>query len=166
MSFLRRSNQSLIQSIRQITITNIAQTNRENAVRAVGVTGLNVLRNNVENHVHKKEAAKSLVSHLQFMKKQNPLCTIGNQQSVFSPPAGAKVVMASSSARVEKMFASFDLGSVSISFVGMMGDFAVWAITDMSTGELIYLIDDNGGSEIFIEFIFTVLMTSQDVFIT
>ena len=36
----------------------------------------------------------------------------------------------------------------------------------MSTGELIYLIDDNGGSEIFIEFIFTVLMTSQDVFIT
>merc|ERR1711990_1099709 len=114
MSFLRRSNQSLIQSIRQITITNIAQTNRENAVRAVGVTGLNVLGNNV----HKKEAAKSLVSHLQFMKKQNPLCTIGNQQSVFSPPAGAKVVMASSSARVEKMFASFDLGSVSISFVG------------------------------------------------
>ena len=45
---------------------------------------------------------------------------------MFSPPAGAKVVMASSSARVEKMFASFDLGSVSISFVGMMGDFAVW----------------------------------------
>ena len=118
------------------------------------------------------------------------------EKSVFSPPAGAKVVMASSSARVEKMFASFDLGSVSISFVGMMGDFAVWvkvsnmtmshslwlipiiginsshfwnqwkAITDMSTGELIYLIDDNGGSEIFIEFIFTVLMTSQDVFIT
>ena len=48
------------------------------------------------------------------------------EKSVFSPPAGAKVVMASSSARVEKMFASFDLGSVSISFVGMMGDFAVW----------------------------------------
>jgi hypothetical protein len=142
MSFLRRSNQSLIQSIRQLTITNIAQTNRENAVRAVGMTGLNALRNNVENHVQKKEAAKSLVSHLQFMKQQNPLCTIGNQQSVFSPPAGAKLVMASS-ARVEKMFASFDLGSISISFVGMIGDFAVWAITDMSTGELIYLIDDN-----------------------
>ena len=34
------------------------------------------------------------------------------------------------------------------------------AITDLSTGELIYLIDDNGGSEIFIEIISTVLMTS------
>ena len=42
-------------------------------------------------------------------------------------PVGAKMVMTSQSARVEKMFASFDLGSVSISFVGMMGDFAVWA---------------------------------------
>jgi len=144
MSFLRRSNQSLIQSIRQITITNVAKTNRENAVRAIGVTGLNVLKNNVENNFHRKDAAKSLVSHLQFMKKQNPFCAMGNQQSVFSPQPGAKVFMTSQSARLEKMFASFDLGSVSISFVGMMGDFAVWAITDMSTGELIYLIDDNG----------------------
>lgn len=36
----------------------------------------------------------------------------------------------------------------------MMGDFAVWAITDLSTGELMYLIDDNGGSEI-LDFILT-----------
>ena len=42
-------------------------------------------------------------------------------------PVGAKIVMTSQSGRVEKMFASFDLGSVSVSFVGMMGDFAVWA---------------------------------------
>ena len=40
------------------------------------------------------------------------------------------------------------------------------AITDLSTGEIMYLIDDNGGSEIFIEITFTVLMTSQAVFIT
>ena len=49
------------------------------------------------------------------------------EKSAFSMPVGAKMVMTSQSARVEKMFASFDLGSVSISFVGMMGDFAVWA---------------------------------------
>lgn len=49
---------------------------------------------------------------------------------------------------MSKMFASFDLSSMSISFAGMMGDFAVWAITDLSTGEMMYLIDDNGGSEI------------------
>ena len=57
---------------------------------------------------------------------------------MFSPPAGAKVVMSSSSARVEKMFASFDLGSVSISFVGMMGDFAVWVKVSNMTMTHIY----------------------------
>jgi hypothetical protein len=41
------------------------------------------------------------------------------------------------------MFSSFDLSACSISFVGMMGDFAVWAITDLSSGEIMYLIDDN-----------------------
>jgi len=55
----------------------------------------------------------------------------------------AKVVLSSNTAKLSKMFASFDLTSCQISFAGMMGDFAVWAITDMSTGELIYLIDDN-----------------------
>ena len=46
--------------------------------------------------------------------------------SQFSMPVGAKCVFSSQSARVSKMFASFDLSSCSISFVGMMGDFAVW----------------------------------------
>ena len=55
------------------------------------------------------------------------MCGCKARKSAFSMPVGAKMVMTSQSARVEKMFASFDLGSVSISFVGMMGDFAVWA---------------------------------------
>ena len=55
------------------------------------------------------------------------VCGCKARESAFSMPVGAKMVMTSQSARVEKMFASFDLGSVSISFVGMMGDFAVWA---------------------------------------
>ena len=41
-------------------------------------------------------------------------------------PIGAKCVFTSQSARVTKMFASMDLSSMSVSFVGMMGDFAVW----------------------------------------
>ena len=73
--------------------------------------------------------------------------------SSFSPRAGASVVLSSSSSRVQKLFASFDLSSISISFAGMMGDFAVWAICDLSTGELVYLIDDNGGSEIYIVYV-------------
>jgi len=143
MSFLRRSNQSLIQSIRQLTITNVAQTNRENAVRTVGVAGgLNIVQA-TQKTVDRSEAARSLVAHIKTMVNVNPECMIGNHKSAFSMPVGAKMVMTSQSARVEKMFASFDLGSVSISFVGMMGDFAVWAITDLSTGEIMYLIDDN-----------------------
>jgi len=149
MSFLRRSNQSLIQSIRQLTITNVAQTNRENAVRTVGVAGgLNIVQA-TQKTADRSEAARSLVAHIKTMVNVNPECMIGNHKSAFSMPVGAKMVMTSQSARVEKMFASFDLGSVSISFVGMMGDFAVWAITDLSTGEIMYLIDDNGGSEIY-----------------
>ena len=37
MSFLRRSTQSIITNIRQITVKNIAQTQRENAAKAVTV---------------------------------------------------------------------------------------------------------------------------------
>lgn len=55
--------------------------------------------------------------------------------------------MSSDSSRIAKMFASFDLSSISISFAGMMGDFAVWAICDTTTGEITYLVDDGGGSE-------------------
>merc|ERR1712168_977953 len=135
MSFLRRSNQSLIQSIRQLTITNVAKTNRENAIRAVGgAGGLNIVQA-TQKLPDKGEAARSLVAHIKNMVNISPECMIGNNKSM---PVGAKMVMTSQSDRVEKMFASFDLGSVSISFVGMMGDFAVWAITDLSTGEIMY----------------------------
>ena len=49
---------------------------------------------------------------------------------------------------MEKAFCSLNLSSMT--FVGFMGDFAVWAITDAFTGEIMYLVDDNGGSEIII----------------
>ena len=71
------------------------------------------------------EINKGKVTAYAFQSRRFECSSVTNE-SAFSPPAGAKLVMASSSARVEKMFASFDLGSVSISFVGMMGDFAVW----------------------------------------
>ena len=50
------------------------------------------------------------------------------------------------SKRLSKLFSSFDLSSVQISFVGLIGDFAVWAITDLTTGDIEYIIDDSGGS--------------------
>ena len=30
----------------------------------------------------------------------------------------------------------------------MMGDFAVWCITDLATGEIQYVVDDSGGSDL------------------
>jgi len=52
----------------------------------------------------------------------------------------------SESKRLAKLFCTFDLSSVQISFVGLIGDFAVWAITDLTTGDIEYIIDDSGGS--------------------
>ena len=55
-------------------------------------------------------------------------------------------IQAVESKRLSKLFSSFDLSSVQISFVGLIGDFAVWAITDLTTGDIEYIIDDSGGS--------------------
>merc|ERR1711917_183700 len=80
MSFLRRSNRSLIQSIRQLTITNVAQTNRENAVRTVGVAGgLNIVQA-TQKTADRSEAARSLVAHIKTMVNVNPECMIGNHK--------------------------------------------------------------------------------------
>ena len=51
---------------------------------------------------------------------------------------------------LEKTFSLLNLSHVTITFAGYLGDFAVWAITDAFTGEITYLVDDNGGSEIYI----------------
>ena len=53
--------------------------------------------------------------------------------------------MKSSNGKLSKIFASFDLSSVSISFVGMLGEFAVWAVQCMLTGEIQYFVDDRKG---------------------
>jgi hypothetical protein len=152
MSFLRRPSSSLIASIRQITSTNVSQAQRDNAIRGAAI--------NVGNHVIQKignekaqlgsNTGNSVISIVQNIKQTHYSSYLPNTQSAFSMPSGAKFVFSSQSARVTRMFSSFDLSACSISFVGMMGDFAVWAITDLSSGEIMYLIDDNGGSEIYI----------------
>merc|ERR1712035_279840 len=98
------------------------------------------------------EFQRAVMAHISTHRQMNAGLQFfgGSKNSQFSMPIGAKCVFSSQSSRVSKMFASFDLSSCSISFVGMMGDFAVWAITDMTTGETMFLIDDNGGSEIYL----------------
>jgi len=144
MSFLRRSTQSIITNIRQITVKNIAQTQRENAAKAVTVGAGQQMLNQVSSQ-QQSEFHRAVMAHISTHKHANAGLHFfgGSKNSQFSMPAGGKCVFSSNSSRVSKMFASFDLSSCSISFVGMMGDFAVWAITDMTTGETMYLIDDN-----------------------
>ena len=48
---------------------------------------------------------------------------------------------------MSKLFASLELNSISISFVGFLGELTVWCITDLSTGTIEYVVDDSGGSD-------------------
>merc|ERR1712106_308204 len=148
MSFLR-SSISVIATIRQITVKNVAQTQRENALKAVTIGNMPRMVDSVVQS-QQNEFQRAVVAHISMHKATHAgAYAFGNQSAQFAMPIGAKCVFTSQSARAAKMFASFDLSSVSISFVGMMGDFAVWAITDVTTGETMFLIDDNGGSEIY-----------------
>merc|ERR1711892_852098 len=143
MSFLRRSTQSIIANIRQITVKNVAQTARENVVKAATVGAGQQLLSQSQQQQQQSECHRAIVAHISIHRQMNTAMHLfGSKNAQFSLPAGAKCVFTSSSARMAKMFASFDLSSCSISFVGMMGDFAVWAITDMTTGETMFLIDD------------------------
>jgi len=140
MSFLRRSTPSLTASIRQITCTKQAKST---AVRATAIGAIPHLTSSAVSHYSQKKenVGKCVIAHVSDARRISSFST--NNPASFSPRAGASVVLSSSSSRVQKLFASFDLSSISISFAGMMGDFAVWAICDLSTGELVYLIDDN-----------------------
>lgn len=71
----------------------------------------------------------------QFSMAQN------NRNNKFNLPPGGKCVLNSDCSDMEKAFCSLNLSSMT--FVGFMGDFAVWAITDAFTGEIMYLVDDN-----------------------
>jgi len=144
MSFLRRTTTSLTESIRQITSTKPV---KETAIRAATIGAMPHVLNNVlsakKTGAKNEDVGRSIVSHLSQIRKVNPQTMLPNNTQTSFNLTGAKCVLTSNTARVSKLFASFDLSSMSISFVGMMGDFAVWAITDPSTGELVYLIDDN-----------------------
>merc|ERR1712168_575231 len=140
MSFLRRSAGSLTKSIRQIISSKPV---KESVTRTSGIGALPHLINSVsQNKSGKTENGKQSITHISTVRSIQPNFNKSLQFSAQSFSANGKVVMNSDSSRVAKLFASFDLSSISISFAGMMGDFAVWAILDTSTGELIYLVDD------------------------
>merc|ERR1711976_711694 len=101
MSFLRRSTQSIITNIRQITVKNVAQTQRENAAKAITVGAGQQMLNQSEFH-------RAVIAHISTHKHTNVgLHFFGDKNAQFSMPIGAKCVFSSQSARVSKMFASF-----------------------------------------------------------
>merc|ERR1712037_420726 len=55
-----------------------------------------------------------------------------------------KIIRTSEQEKMNSTFASLDLASMNISSIGLIGDCAVWAILDSITGEIVYVIDDDG----------------------
>ena len=47
---------------------------------------------------------------------------------------------------MSRIFAAFDLMSVSVTLIGYIGDAAVWLVQDKLTGDVQYVIDDRKGS--------------------
>lgn len=144
MSFLRRTTGSLTSSIRQITSQ---QHVKDSAFRGASITAGKQIFNhfavNPQNTPKKSDIGKSIMSHIHIAKKANPQSMFPSSNNSSFNLSGAKCVLSSNAEGLQKMFASFDLSSLSISFAGMLGEFAVWAITDPTTGETMFLIDDN-----------------------
>ena len=47
---------------------------------------------------------------------------------------------------MSRIFAAFDLMSVSVTLIGYIGDAAVWMVQDKLTGDVQYVVDDRKGS--------------------
>lgn len=139
MSFLRRSTPSIVASIRQITSSKPV---KETAIRSAAIGSVPHVISTSQMVEKKTDVCKSIVGRISAIRKSSPNVLLNINQSSMNLSNG-KCVLASNSARVAKMFASFDLGSLSVTFAGYLGEFAVWAVTDLSTGELVYLVDDN-----------------------
>ncbi|CBY08226.1 unnamed protein product [Oikopleura dioica] len=71
-----------------------------------------------------------------FQSKSNIHSILNGQNS--------KIIRTSEQNKMNATFASLDLASMNISSVGFIGDCAVWAILDSITGEIVYVIDDDG----------------------
>merc|ERR1711953_382785 len=55
-----------------------------------------------------------------------------------------KIIRTSEQSKMNATFTALDLASMNTSSVGFIGDCAVWAIMDSITGEIVYVIDDDG----------------------
>merc|ERR1739838_593837 len=57
---------------------------------------------------------------------------------------GTNVTLASSlNQTMSRIFAAFDLMSVTVTLIGYIGDAAVWAVQDKLTGDIQYVVDDS-----------------------
>ncbi|CAG5109790.1 Oidioi.mRNA.OKI2018_I69.chr2.g4279.t1.cds [Oikopleura dioica] len=55
-----------------------------------------------------------------------------------------QIIRTSEQNKMNATFAALDLASMNISSIGFIGDCAVWAIMDSITGEIVYVVDDDG----------------------
>merc|ERR1712039_733533 len=143
MNSFRRAP-GLISQIRSLKTTPSKLVAHDTSLKASSIgLGMNLKRasNKLNVAESKGNYIKTLISS---NRKETFLLNINKSMDFRASNLIAKnISMLSNSPRLEKMFASFDLDSLQISFVGLMGDFAIWAITDLTTGEIQYVVDDS-----------------------
>lgn len=134
---LLRSN-LILNTLRKISHSN----------RAIGETILKTGSVPVIGHFVSKNASsndKKELSANSFFQNKSVTMNKDFAQYNFSHASikhDGQVPAFSESKRLAKLFSTFDLSSIQISFVGLIGDFALWAITDLTTGDIEYIIDD------------------------
>jgi len=145
MNSLRRAS-GVVVRIRSI----VTVPSRKVAQDAVRTTGLGIGFNRARPKISpaKVEDNGSVIKSMITSERRNTFMHGITKTMDFCTAPGQKVNMLSNNSKLEKIFASFDLNSIQIDFVGLMGEFAIWAITDLSTGEIQYVVDDSWGSEI------------------
>lgn len=142
MSFLRKTSEGLTKSIRKITLSNVVKIHSMDECRAAGASQSLVTGRLWKPLPMEGSHANRVINYLKNETYCNPDCMWGKRNpGVFHIPSGGRMAFTSDVARVERMLVVFD-HTIDIKYVGMMGDFAIWAVTD-DTGEILYLIDDN-----------------------
>merc|ERR1711892_448360 len=104
---------------------------------------------------HLTKSAASVGEHRQQQQQQPNLFTTSQKTNIgarfaqlnFNLPQTASFSNVSYASQMggamSRIFAAFDLMSVSVTLIGYIGDAAVWLVQDKLTGDVQYVIDDS-----------------------
>ncbi|CAG5112564.1 Oidioi.mRNA.OKI2018_I69.chr2.g6763.t1.cds [Oikopleura dioica] len=139
-----RSVPTMLNQVRSLNMTTTRTIVQDKNSRSAYAGLVKMYENSprpANNPASKSKAVELMISS----RKQMILQAHCSKKTDFAPAplTSDKMSLMSNSVKMDKIFASFDLESVQVSFVGFMGDFAVWAVLDLSTGDIQFVVDDS-----------------------